>query len=68
MNILEDFVVGFFQEIIVAGVKYIGAFFRWILLRKKYTYKQVYNQDWNTRVGLLAIALIVILIYLMLYF
>ena len=64
-KIMEDIIATFFQELIPSALARIGAFFRWIFLRKKYNYKEVLKQKWNGRVGLLFITLlIVLLIYL----
>ncbi len=66
MGIIEAFVEAFFQEVLWASIKRIGALVRWGFLRKKYTYNEVYSQEWNGRVGLLTIAFFVILGYFIL--
>ena len=59
---MEDFASDFFRELIRGFIPKIGAFIRWIFLRKKYSYEQVLDQNWNNRIGFLAISIIVIAI------
>jgi len=59
---MEDFITQFFQELIPSALAKLGGFFRWLFLRKKYTYKEILKQNWNTRIGLLVIILFFVLI------
>lgn len=62
MGIIEAFLETLFQEILWGLIKRLGSFIRWLFLRNKYSYDLIYKQDWNGRVGLLTICLIIILI------
>lgn len=62
MGIIEAFLETLFHEILWGLIKRIGSFIRWLFLRNKYSYDLIYKQDWNGRVGLLAIGLIILLI------
>ena len=64
-KLIEEFIVTFFQDIVWDGIIRFGAFIRWIFIRKKYSYKEVVQQDWNGRIGLLIIALIVVALILL---
>jgi hypothetical protein len=55
MSVFEGFLETFVQEILWATVKRIGSLIRWVILRNKYSYNQIYQQDWNGRVGLVAL-------------
>jgi hypothetical protein len=55
MSVFEGFLETFVQEILWASVKRIGSLIRWVILRNKYSYNQIYQQDWNGRVGLVAL-------------
>ena len=57
-NIMEEFITSFFQELIPSALAKLGGFFKWIFLRKKYTYKEILEQNWNKRIGLLAIIIL----------
>ena len=50
---MEDFITQFFQDLIPSVLQRLGALIRWIFLKNKYTYKEVLNQDWNGRIGVL---------------
>lgn len=60
MSVFEGFLETFVQEILWASVKRIGSLIRWVILRNKYSYNQIYRQDWNGRVGLVALILIIL--------
>ena len=55
MSVFEGFLETFVQEILWASVKRSGSLIRWVILRNKYSYNQIYQQDWNGRVGLVAL-------------
>lgn len=40
-------------------IKRTGSFVRWLFLKSKYSYAEVYDQDWNGRVGILTILIII---------
>lgn len=44
---MEDIIATFFQDFFPSALARIGAFYRWIFLRKKYNYKEVLEQKWN---------------------
>ncbi|WP_299123302.1 hypothetical protein [uncultured Tenacibaculum sp.] len=62
---MEDFFSGFLEEILFSSISKLGAFIRWLFLKRKYSYNEVLKQDWNGRIGLLAI---ILMIYLIFYF
>jgi len=59
---MEEFIISFFQELIPTALAKLGGFVKWIFLRKKYTYQEILNQDWNARIGLLTIIIFFVLI------
>lgn len=59
---MEDFISQFIQDLIPSAIKRLGAFIRWVFFRNKYSYKEVLEQNWNGRIGVLFIILIVVLI------
>ncbi|MDO9261665.1 MAG: hypothetical protein Q7U08_06970 [Flavobacteriaceae bacterium] len=61
---METILESIFQDFLWAGVKRLGAFFRWAVLRKKYTYEQILKKDWNGGIGLLFIAFIVGVVFI----
>lgn len=62
MGIIEGLIEGLFQEVIWGTIKRIGSIIRWIFLFRKYSYKDVYKQDWNGRIGLFTCLCIIIFI------
>lgn len=62
MSIVEEFIGIFFQEVLLASIRRIGSFVRWLFLRKKYSYNDIYKQDWNGRIGILAIVITALLL------
>lgn len=68
MSLIEGIFAGIveviFEQFIYKFIKVIGASIRWIFIRKNYSYSEIYKQDWNFRVGLLSIILLVVLIFL----
>jgi hypothetical protein len=65
LDFLGDLLAEFFSGLVWVAIKSIGAFMRWIFLNRKYSFEEVYQQDWNGRIGLLAVLLLVI--FLMAY-
>jgi len=62
---MADFLAQIFQELIIQNLNYVGASIKWIFLRKKYSFKELLDQNWNTRIGALVIvALIALIVYL----
>lgn len=63
MSFLEDI----FSQVLIDGVwltiKQLGAGIRWLFLRKNYSFKEIEKQNWNGRIGLLTIFLIIIALY-----
>jgi hypothetical protein len=62
MSVFEGFLETFVQEVLWASVKRIGSLIRWAFLRSRYSYYQIYQQDWNGRVGLVALILVLSII------
>ena len=62
MSLVEGFLETFFQEVLWASIKRLGSFVRWVFLKRKYSYNDIYKQDWNGRVGIITICFIVVLI------
>lgn len=60
IEFLFEYILAFFYMII----KKIGSFIRWTFLNNKYSYAEIYKQNWNTLVGFLAITFLVISIVL----
>lgn len=58
MTIFEELIVSIFQDILWGTVLRVGATIRWLFLRTKYSYSQILKQDWNGRIGLLFIFLL----------
>ena len=59
---IEEFLTTFFQEILWGGIIKLGAFVRWIFLKSKYSFKEILQQNWNGRIGLLLLTSVVVLI------
>lgn len=59
--IIGNFIAEFLREFLLSLIPRLGAFFRWIFLKKKYSYKEVLEQNWNGRIGLLFIVIVIIL-------
>jgi uncharacterized protein YycO len=57
MSIAEELIRPFFEAVLWESIKRIGSAVRWVFLRKKYSYPDIYDQSWNGRVGLLTLAL-----------
>ena len=57
---------GFFVDVIIEKFLFnfvrVGAFVRWVFLKKKKSYKNVLKENWNGRVGILMFVFIVFLI------
>lgn len=62
MSLVEGFLETFFQEVIWTSIKRLGSAVRWIFLKGKYSYRDIYKQDWNGRVGITTICIVVILV------
>lgn len=60
--IMGNFIAEFLGEFLLSLIPRLGAFFRWIFLRKKYSYKEILEQNWNGRIGLIFIILVIVLI------
>lgn len=61
-DIVDD-IVDFFMERIQMGlIKRVGAFFRYLFLFHKYSYKQVLQQEYNGRVGIIVTFVLVLLL------
>lgn len=63
MSFSEIAIETLFQEIIWGTIKRFGSFIRWIFLGNKYTYKEIYKQDWNGRVGLTTLCALLFLLF-----
>lgn len=58
VELFEALIETAFGELAYGLFRIIGACFRFLFLRK-YTFKEVLNQNWNGRVGLLVVLLII---------
>ena len=63
-----EFITDFFGEVILGGVKNIGAWFRYLFLSKKYSFKEVLQQDWNNRIGFLVLSILIGVSILLFYY
>jgi len=52
----------FIFDSIIQSLNHIGAAIKWFFLRNKLSYKEILKQNWNNRIGILFIALVVIFI------
>lgn len=59
-----SFIEGIFEtilgDVIRNTIKRIGSFVRWVFLRNRFLYNEIYNQSWNTRIGLLFLVVFMI--------
>lgn len=60
---MSDILGGILAEAIIQSLNHIGAAIKWIFVRNKYSYKELLNQNWNNRIGLLFVVLIFIILY-----
>jgi hypothetical protein len=56
---MDDFITTFFQEVTKGYIPKLGASIRWIFLRKRYSFEELLKQNWNNRIGILMIGIIV---------
>jgi hypothetical protein len=63
VELFEALIETAFGELVYRLFRIIGACFRFLFLRK-YRFKEVLNQNWNGRVGLLVVLLIAGIIWL----
>jgi hypothetical protein len=59
LDFLGDLLAEFFSGLVWVAIKSIGAFIRWIFLNRKYSFDEVYQQDWSGRIGLFVVLLFV---------
>lgn len=57
--IIDEFFADFLGEILLGLIPKLGACVRWLFLRKKYTFSEILNQNWNGRIGVLTISIII---------
>ncbi len=57
-TVVELFIQIFFDLFI----KKIGTAIRWIFYNDKYTFKELYHQNWNNTVGFITLCLVVVII------
>ncbi len=58
-QIVGETIGALFQDAPYYIIKRTGSFVRWLFLKSKYNYAQIYSQDWNGRVGVLTILIII---------
>jgi hypothetical protein len=60
---MGDFLIEFFEqfvrEIIPTFLKVIGAGIKWILYLGKISYSNIFKEEWNTRIGLGIIIIVI---------
>lgn len=61
---MEDFLSDFVAEFIPSMIKNLGAFVRYLYLYKRFSFKEVLKQDWNHRIGLLFLIIVISIIIL----
>lgn len=59
---MSDIIATIIQDFIIFNLNYLGAAIKWLFLRKKYTYKELLKQDWNTRIGALTFIILISLV------
>lgn len=64
LDFLGDLLAEFFSRLVWVAIKSIGAFMKWIFLNRIYSFEEVYQQDWNGRIGLFVVLLFVIFLLL----
>lgn len=64
LDFLGDLLAEFFSRLVWVAIKSIGAFIRWIFLRRKYSFEEVNEQGWNGRIGLLVVLSFVLFVAL----
>ncbi len=62
MSLVAEFIGSFLLEVLWALVKRLGSLVRWIFLRSKHSYHDIYKQDWNGRVGFFTIVIATLLV------
>ncbi|MEM8899261.1 MAG: hypothetical protein AAGC85_14205 [Bacteroidota bacterium] len=50
-------------ELIGSGVKRLGAWIRWMITGRSKPYQEILKEDWNRRVGWLAVVILSLLAY-----
>ncbi len=63
MSFLEEILVGLLQESIFPIIKAMGASIRWLFYLGKQPINKILKQEWNTRIGLAVVLLMVVVIY-----
>jgi hypothetical protein len=68
MDGLEFIVQALGEGLIHPFLKSIGTLLRWPFLFRKYTLKEIYKKPWNTRIGGIAVAVLVCLLLIYKYY
>lgn len=59
-----EFIAGLLVDVFVVGIgkgiRYMGAWVRWVLIGKDKDFEEVLGEDWNRRVGWFLVCLIVL--------
>ncbi|WP_196887977.1 hypothetical protein [Aureivirga sp. CE67] len=64
LEIVGGAIINFIVNIVYHGIiRRTGASIRWLFLKKKYSFKEILEQDWNGRIGFICIAIIVYLFF-----
>ncbi|APY08845.1 hypothetical protein BWZ20_11275 [Winogradskyella sp. J14-2] len=59
---LLEFLAGIIQEAIPDILKYFGASFKWLFYLGKKPFTTILQEEWNRRLGLFVIVLIIVII------
>jgi hypothetical protein len=59
---LLELIAGLIREMIPSFLKNIGASTKWLISRRKKTYHEILEEEWNTRIGILLVFFLVLLI------
>tara|TARA_Y100000815_G_scaffold254591_1_gene260746 strand:+ start:3437 stop:3637 length:201 start_codon:yes stop_codon:yes gene_type:complete len=63
LDFILEFIAGIFQEALPMLLKFFGAIIRWCIFLGNKKFKDVLNEEWNTRVGLFTLIIIIIAIF-----
>lgn len=59
---MGDLITQFFQDLIPSASKRLGTLIKWIFLKNRYTYNEILNQNWNGRIGVLFVTIVMLTI------
>ena len=59
---MDEFLNQIFQDFFYYLFRIVGARFRWLFLRRKYSFKEILEQNWNGRIGFMIISIMTLCI------